>query len=883
MSRWIDFLRLRLRSLVRREQLDAELDRELKEHLDRQVEENLARGMSPAEARRVALSTFGGVESVREEARDARGVAVLENLGRDLRYTFRALLHDRMLLVAATLSIALGAGGNIAVFTFARELVLATPDVRDPERLVTIQVSHGSHTSYQRWLDLDASRAIAHVAGYSIEREINWLDGDAAVSIVPLLVTANFFDVTGVPVALGRGFSAGEADVARDPHVVVISHELWQRRLGGDSAVIGGRRTLMLNGAPYTIIGVLPPRLRSVVGFGIAPSVYLPLNRSLVPDLETPNAALVRLLGRLELDQSVGEGRAALDAVDRRLARLDGDTLYGGVQEFAPIGSVASTRPLRTVGGFMALLGVVALLVLVIACANVAGLLIARGTRRRQEIAIRLAIGGSRARLLQQLLVEGLWLALIGTAAGLALSVALMRVVSSVTLPIPMPIELNFAPDRAVLLCALGIVVLTMVLAALFPAVHATRLSLVPALKREETFSVVRRLTARGVLLTGQVAVSTVLLVTALLFARNLTRSRVTDPGFEVHSALTAQVGFVQGRPGDDHGAFLERAVERVRALPGVSEASYSIAIPLTVHGGSTQGRSARIGGKATAEHIEYALSSVGPRYFATLDIPLLGGREFRATDAGGAAQVAIVNEEFVRRYFAGTSPIGQRLQFADPPLELEVVGVVANSKHITIGERQRAAIYRPLHDDAADLRVAFVLARTSGDPASLVALIRQSLGEMDRSVSVVVEPMESVLRFAVLPSRIGAAVLGALGVLGLVLAAFGLYAIVSFNVSRRVGEIAVRSALGASRGAILRLVVRDASLHVGAGIAIGLALSALVTAPLATYLVEGLSTRDPMSFAGTAILFLLVTALASWLPARRATQISPAVAMRAD
>lgn len=883
MPRWIDVVRLRVRSVVRRERLDAELDRELRAHLERQIEENVGNGMSPADARRAALSTFGGVESVREEARDARGVAVIENLGRDLRYTLRGLLHDRMLLVAATLSIALGAGGNIAVFTLAREFVLAAPDVRDPNRLVTIEVSHGSHASYQRWLDLDASGALEHIAGYSIEREINWLDGDAAVSIVPMLVTSNFFDVTGVPVALGRGFSAAEAAVARDPHIVVISHELWQRKLGGDSSLIGGRRTLTLNGAPYTIIGILPPRLRSVVGFGIAPAVYLPLNRALVPDLETRSAAIVKLLGRLEPGQRVGEGRAALDAVDRRLARLDGDTLYGGVQEFAPVGALAANKPLRTVGAFMALLGTVSLLVLVIACANVAGLLIARGIRRRQEIAIRLAIGGSRARLLQQLLVEGLWLALIGTAAGLALSVAFMRVVNQVSLPIPIPVQLHLGPDGAVLLCALGIVILTLLLAALFPAVHATRLSLIPALKREETFAVMRRLTARGVLLTGQVAVSTVLLVTALLFVRNLTRSRVTDPGFEAHDALMAQVGFVQGQPDADHRAFLERAVERVRALPGVRDASYASSVPLTVHGGSTEGRSARIGGKATAEHIEYALSSVGPGYFATLDIPLLGGREFQRTDGSGAAQVAIVNDEFSRRYFGGASPIGQRVQFSDPPLDLEIVGVVANVKHITIGERQRAAIYRPLREDATDLRVAFVFARTQGDPASLVTPTRQTLGELDRSVSIVVEPMESVLRFALLPSRIGAAVLGVLGVLGLVLAAFGLYAIVSFNVSRRTGEIAVRSALGATRGDILRLVVRDASLHVGTGIVIGLGLSALITAPLAAFLMEGLSTRDPMSFAGTALLFVLVTVLASWLPARRATQVSPAVAMRVD
>ena len=880
MRRWLDILHLRIRSLFRRDQLDAELDRELRAHLEHQIEENLARGMSPAEARRAAISTFGGIENVREEARDARGVTVIENLERDLRYTLRALLREPMLLIAATISIALGAAGNIAVFSLARELVFAPPDVRAPAQLVNIRVSHGSHVSYQRWLDLDASGGIGRIAGYSIENEVNWLHGAAAVSILPMLVTANFFDVTGVPIARGRGFSADEARAERDPRVAVVSHEFWQRDLGGDSAVVGGKLTL--NGESYTIIGVLPPRLRSVIGFGMAPSIYLPLNRSLLPSLREPRGAIVQLLGRLKSGQSVAEGRAAIDAIDRRLARLQGDTLYGGVQEFAPVGTFATTKAFQVIGGFLALLGTVSVLVLLIACANVAGLLVARGTRRRQEIAIRLAIGGSRARLVQQLLVEGLWLAVIGTAAGLALSVAFMRLVNGLKLPVPLPVGLHLGPNRAVLLCALALMIVTVLLCALWPAMQATRLTLVPALKREEPFYGMRRFTTRGVLLTGQVAVSTVLLVTAFLFVRNVLRTHLTDPGFEVRRGLVAQVGFVQGRSMATHLAFLGSAVERVRALPGVEEAAFSDAVPLTMHGGSSSGRSARIGENTTAVHVEYAQSHVGPGYFATLGIRLLAGREFRPADARDAARVAIVNEAFSRRYYEGRSLIGQRLRFEEGP-ELEIVGVVANSKHRTLGEEQRAALYLPIREDGRELRVAFVLARTYGDPPPLVAPMLKSLGELDRSVSVNVEPMESALEFALLPSRIGAAVLGTLGTLGLVLAAFGLYAIIAYNVSRRTSEIAIRAALGASRAAILRLVVRDASIHVALGLAIGLALAALVTAPLTTFLVAGLSATDPLSFAGTAVAFLLVSVMASWLPAQRATRVSPVVAMRAE
>ncbi len=870
-----------MRSLVRGRVADAELDRELRDHLERQTEENINRGMTPDEARRAALATFGGVESVREEARDARGVALIENLLRDFRYTLRALLREPMLVIAATLSIALGVGGNLAVFSLARAVAFAPPDARDPASLVNARVSHGSHVTYRRWRDIDAGGALEHFAGYSIEGEVNWLDGGAAVSIVPMLVTANFFDVTGTPVARGRPFSASEARAELDPHVVVITHEFWQSRLGGDANVVGTK--LVINAEPYSVLGVLPPHLRSVAGFGVAPALYLPLNRSLGPEARDRNAPIVQLVGRLKPGQTMAEARSALDALDRRLARLDGDTLYGGVQEFAPVNTFRTGREARTIGLFIAVLGFVSLSVLLIACANVAGLLIARGTRRRQEIAVRLAIGGSRARLVQQLMIEGLWLAVIGTAAGIGLSMVFMRVVNSLSLPIPFPIALNLAADRAVFACALGLVALTVITCALLPALQATRMTLVPALKREEPFYVVRRFTARGVLLAGQVMISTILLVTAILFVRNLVRTQVTSPGFEVNHALVAQLGFVQGQRDTNHPAFLQEATDRVRSLPGVADAAYAGSVPLTVHTGSSNGLSARIDGSAETRHVEFSKEIVGPRYFSTMGIRLLAGREFTETDAPGAPSVAIVNETFARRYLSTKNPLGQRVQFAEDSSDFRIVGVVANSKMRTLGEDERPAIYVPLRQSDKDLRLGFVIARTQTDPAAVTSLVRQALGALDKSVAVSVEPMASALQFALLPSQIGASVLGTLGMLGLLLAAFGLYALVSYNASRRVSEIAIRSALGASRGAILQLVMRDATLHVGIGLLLGLAVSALITSPLSAFLVAGLSTTDPLSFGGTAVVFMLVSLLASWLPARAAMRVSPVVAMRLD
>jgi predicted permease len=881
--RWFDMIRLRFRALFERGRADADLDRELRAHLDQQVEELEARGMSPDEARRTAVSTFGGVERVREEARDARGVSFLENIARDLRYALRGLRREPMLLVAATISITVGAAGNLAVFSLAREFMFAGPHVRQPSGLVQFRVSHGSHASYQRWLDLKASDVLQDIGGFSIEKELNWRNGDVVTSVMPMVVTANFFDVTGVPVVIGRPFTAAEARAESDPRFVVVSHSFWQNKLGGDSAVIG--RSLVLNGQSYVILGVLRPKLRSVASFAISPSVYLPINRSLVPDLDDPEANVVRLVGRLKPGQSLEQARVAVDAADKRLGRLAGDSVYAGVQEMGLMStSIGANGPkaFKILGGLFVLLGLVSFMVLLIACANVAGLLIARATRRRQEIAIRLAIGGTRVRLLQQFLAEGFWLALIGTAGGLALSVVFMRVVNSLALPIPIPLELNLAPDPAMLIASVVLIFVSILFCAVLPALGATRLSLIPALKREEPFYANRRFTARGALLTGQVTVSTVLLVTAFLFIRNLQRTQVTDPGFEVNRALVAQIGFVRGLPASERATYLQRAVEQVAAVPGVEEAAFTGSIGLTVSGASSSGRTALID-RADPQHVEYSRNFVGPGHFSTLNVRVSGGREFRLADGPGAPLVAIINEEFVRRYYHGSNAVGSQIRFDGENVVYDIVGVVANGKHEFLGEVQRPAMYFPLLQATEEQAIGFVVARTRGDPAAVIPTIRQSLTALDQSVSVQVESMRSALRFSLLPSQVGAAILGTLGFLGLVLAAFGLYALVAYNVSRRVGEIAIRTALGATRGGILRLVVRDAAVLVGGGVVIGLALATLVTIPLATLLADGLSSRDPLSFGATLVAFVVVAALASWLPARQATKVSPVVAMRLD
>jgi predicted permease len=882
MPRWFDRARLRWRSVFRGHDADAELRAEIRVHLAEQIEENVAAGMNPTDARAAAMRAFGPVALIEEECRDTRRVSVVQNFAQDLRYTLRSLRQQPMLVLAATMSIAVATGANTVIFNLASQIALTVPSVARPDRVVNVRMANGSHVSYRQWQALEETHALAALAGYQFEREVNWRGPEQSVSLMPLIVTANFFDALGVPIANGRGFTAAEAQAERHPTLAVISHGFWQRRLGGNPAVLG--RSLVLNGEVYTVIGVLPEGLRAFPGFAVAPEIYLPLSPALMPTLFEPLDASVQLVGVLRDDQTVDEGRAALSTAAARLAAEYGKE-FAQVQRFSPIGGVSQLKDLKEVGAFFAVLLVGVGLVLAVACANVAGLLLARGTVRRREIAIRGALGASRARLVQQLLTEGLWLALFGTACGLLLMRIMMGLLARVSLPLPLPLELHASFDARLLLYSLALLTVTTTCCALMPALQATRPSLVPALKQEEPRYAHRRWTLRSVLVIGQIAVALVLLLTATLFLRNLARAHGVDPGFDVAHTIVAQVSFVEGRyTRESRAAWLESAVSRLQSLPGIERAAYTLDVPLTIRSGSTNGSDLRIAERGGPFRARYEVNRVGPGYFASIGIRLNRGREFRTSDAPGAPTVVILNEEFARRYFAGSDPIGQHLLLpgpADTSIPAEVVGIVANSKHRTIGEEQRPAIYQPFLQGANRDRLVFLLVRTKEDPSASGRAVAQVLVEMDPSAAIDVQPMEHALAFAFMPSQIGAALLAALGSIGLLLAMVGLYAVMAYSVSRRTAEIGIRMALGASHRAVLRLVLGDAAMLAVSGIVLGLAIAALLTRPLAMFLVAGLSASDPLSFVLTSILLGLVSVAAAWTPARRALRIDPALALR--
>ena len=888
MSRTIDKFRLRLKSLFRPGEVERSLKDEIALHLQEQIEENLAAGLSPADARAAAIRAFGSPSLVQEQCRDTRRVAFVEHILQDLRYTIRSLVRQPLLLSAAVLSIGLAIAANTTIFSLASQLLFATPSAVRPDRLVHIWLGGGSHVSHRQWRALDESRALDGLTGFNIETSANWRGPDRTINLISMAVAGNFFDVIGVPMALGRGFTAREAMAELDPAVVVISHRFWRQRLGGSPSVIGS--ALVFNGRPYIVTGVIAEGARSIAGFGLSPEVYLPVGRTLMPGFDaTGPVATIQLVGRLRDDQTLAAGRAAFAAAGQAITEA-GRRRFGNVTLFAPVGSTEQFGSVATVSTFFGLLLVAVGLILAIACANVAGLLLARAAVRAREIAVRVALGASRRRLVQQLLVEGFWIACFGTLAGLVLMTLFITLLGRIPLPLPLPLELDPAIDLRVFGYSMLLTLITTVLCALAPALQATRRSQVPALKSQDPLAVrrvARRWSLRNLLVVGQVAVALVLLVTALLFVRNLARAGDLDPGFDVDDLMVAQIGTSPGKFTPATGtAWLDAAVERLRAMPGVESASYAHGAPLTLRSGMTSGATLVVNGEAPGFQAMYQDSFVGPDYFRVMGIGVVKGREFRQDDRRGGPVVVAVNEEFVRRHLPGREPIGAELRLpgaTEAGYLAQIVAVVSDGKYRSLGESQQAAIYEVYAQRVNQVGFAHIFVRARAGAAPAPRDITRLLQELDPSAAIEVQPMRAALAFAFLPSRVGAGLLGALGLLGLTLAMVGLFAIVAYSVSRRAAEIGIRVALGATSRAVLLLVIRDALIIACAGCVIGLGAARLVTSPLSVFLVSGLSPTDFMTFAGTTALTLGVSALAAWIPARRATRIDPVTALRAE
>ena len=818
----------------------------------------------------------------------------MEGLFRDVRHAGRTLLRNPGFTAVAVLTLGLGIGANTALFTTVNAVLLRPPaHVSAPERLVYLFTSdfsgpaHGA-SSYADFEEFrDYSGVFEDAAAYAPTR----LRVGSAQTIEPVFaeqVSDGFFRVLGVPLALGRDILPEEARPGT-PGVAVISHDLWQRRFASSPEIIG--REIEIEGRLFPVVGVAPSRFHGAFP-GIKADVWVPATTA--EPVGRGAGAMERsrrghfVIGRLRDDVSLARAQADLDGLATRMFASYPEAwsdIAGAGRRITVISEFAGRVPPMMRGpvlGFLGLLLGVVVIVLLICCANLAGLLLTRASGRGKEIAIRAALGATRRRLLRQMLTESFLISLLGTvAAGLVVTWA-AELVQQVPLPLPFRLALDLQPDARVFAFMAALTVATTILVGLLPALRATRVDLSTML-RAGFRDVVRRshrFSLGDGLVVAQITMSVLLLVGALLFLRTLQRAGSLDPGFRTENMLLVPIEPAPGAT-EPTTPTIERIREAVAALPGVQSVSWTNYAPLGVGGVGRRGVSVDGYQPAPGEEMEFAFAVVGPDYFETIEIGLVVGRGFNAGDREGAPGVAVVSEAFARHFWPGSNPVGRRLTTGGEVSSwLEVVGVAEDSRYMSLGEAPRPVLYTSALQEEWS---ATLVIGTLGDPAALAAAVRARIAATAPSWATgSIRTMQQQVGTSLLPQRVAGWVLSAFGVVAMVLAAVGLYGVVAYAAARRTREIGIRMALGASRRDVLRLVSRQSLALVGTGVVLGLTAAALVTRLLAAFLL-GTQPLDPLTFIGAPLLLVATAFVATYLPARRATRVDPMVALRAE
>jgi predicted permease len=810
----------------------------------------------------------------------------------DVRYALRGLVRSPGFTITAVLTLALGIGANTAVFSVVNAVLLRPPaHIAEHDRLASIYTSDFSGPPYggSSYPDIEdfaaGTPALAEMAAYTM-RALVVSDPEAgrqAELATGLVVTPNYFDVLGVPMAIGRPF-AGALDASDG---VVLGDGFWRTHYGADPSVVGA--TIRIAGSPLTVIGIAPPGFTGLVP-ALVPAFYLPLGVAVELEqagIEERGSRGLVTFGRLADGATLEQARAQLAGVSAELFRLYPEAWTDVSDQPRRVTVIAASEamlPPQLMGpasAFATVLMAVVGAVLLICCANLANLLLVRATRRQREMGIRLALGAGRARVVRQLVTESMVLAGLGAVAGIAVAYGATRLIATLDLPLPvLSAQADLAPDRTVLGFALLVTLVAGMLFGLAPALAAARPSLTSAIREEKSAGLARRsLGLRGLLAGGQVAVAVLLTVMGALLVRSLMAAQSVDPGFRTEDML-----FVTLRHGEvptlDELTTLNRGLrERTAALPGVRLAGYVNALPLRGADLGRRGYGVEGYTPGETEEMEFNTADAGPGYFEAMGIPLVRGREFTESDGPDAPRVAIVNETFARRYLNGDA-VGKRLN-PGRPTEAEIVGVVADGKYRTLREEPLPYVYRAL-DQNGSAGVTLVV-HAPGLPPALDDALRAVAGELAPDAAIIdVASSDQYLAQALLPQRAGAVLLGLFGVLGLALAALGIYGVMAYAVSSRTREIGIRLAIGARPGDIVRMVVRQGSKVAAIGAAVGLAAAVGLT-PLLEFLLFGVEPLDPVAFAATAAVVGVVTLLANWIPAMRGAAVSAAITMKGD
>jgi putative ABC transport system permease protein len=904
---WSHQLWMRLQMLFRRNRFTEQLSDEVRFHLDEQIAENIAAGMSPEDARYAAMRLFGNSTWLKEEMRATWGWLWVEQVSQDLRYGLRVLIRNPLFSAVAVGTLALGIGANTAMFNLLDQVVLRLLPVSHPEQLVIVREtgnhygnSYGPNTiSWPMFEDLrDNNQAFSGMfCRFPATVTIGY--GDRAAQISAELVSGSYFPILGVEAALGRTIAPDDDAAPDNGPVVVLSYSFWRSYFDGDRSIVG--RTIALNSHAMTVIGIAQPGFDGVE-LGAPAKVFVPImmKTEMTPHsdgLEDRRRRLswVTAYGRLKPGVSFEQAQLSLQPLMHSILEMevqqpeftrsatpaDREPFLHNRAELLP-GSENDLREdmRRPLWLLVALTGAVLLL----ACANLANLLLARATTREREFAVRLAIGAGRARIVRQLLTESLLLTAAGAVLGLALAFLTNRVLLRIYLPADAAAEfvVSAIPDGRVLAFVVGAMLLTSLVFGLLPAVRGSRTEITLSLKDRSGAASAGGISLRRMLVGIQVALSLLLLVGAGLFVRTLRNLESLGPGFPTDHLLTFTINpSLNGYSDEQTKSFYQRLNVNLQTMPGVTSVGFS-AMPL-LKGYAWQ--NAVLGKDFEGAPIEEqpVLSEVGPDYFATLGIPVVAGRAFTSQDVG-PSKYAVINESFAREYFAGRDPIGQRFGLVDDmePVspDIEVIGVIPDRKYRDLRETPPAQAYFP-YLEGVHFRFMNIYLRTQADPRQIENELRERMRQFDPHVPVVgLQTMNEQIGFSLRTERLVASLSGVFGGLATLLAVIGLYGVMAYVVMRRTREIGIRIALGALRSNVIAMVMREAFILIGAGLAAGFSL-ALALANLIRSQLYGLNARDPLTFIGSAIVLALAAGSAGFIPALRASRVDPMRALR--
>jgi predicted permease len=869
---------LRLCDLIGARRDEDDFAAELESHIEMHTEDGIRAGLTPAEARRQALIRLGGAEQTRQAYRERRTLPWLETLWQDVRFGLRILCKNPGYTAVAVLTLALGIGANTAVFTVSQAALLRSWPAKDPGRLgrliATTPQGMDYEFSYPDYRDLAAQSGSFEGIIAHDRRSKTLRVGAESQLVLDDVVSPNYFSILGIKAQLGRFFSA-EYKPNGEPGAV-ISDSLWHRVFNADPSLVG--KQIWLTGRAFTVLAIAPPGFRGLER-AVPTDLWIPVESTQYRELADRGIRDFELLGRLRPGATPAEAKVELDTLGSRLALA-----YPGIDKARSISLISERERLREAMVPTLFLMTAVGLVLLICCANVAGLVLARSDARRKEVAMRLALGAGRLRLMRQLLTESALLALLGSALGLLLAVGLLRLQPALMLPAQVELGLDLHLDASVLAFTAIATVLSVLVFGLAPAIQLSKTSLVSTLKGEGTGAVrgVRRWTMRNALVLGEIALSVVLLTASGLVVRSLLFSRSLPLGFDRQRQLIFfdLLPGVAGYDSKRSAAFFDQVQEKAAALPGVRHAALARRVLLSDSGGGMAQRVSIPGVELPQGQLSIPVKfdTIDGNYFRTVGTRLIAGREFNSGDNPSTARAVIVSQTMAERFWPGQEVLGR--QIVADGTACQIVGVVEDAKINSVHEAPEPYMYFPFAQQPSEEGTLIVEA--AGNPKALTTRMLSEMQRVDRNVPVSVRTVHYLMQQAFWEDQMAAGFVGALGLLGIFLGAIGLYGVIAYTVNRRSREIGIRMALGAERRDVLQMVLRQGVTLAVIGTGIGLALSLAVMRLLAS-LLYGVKPTDPLTFAGSSALVILVALAASWLPARRAASIDPMQSLRTE